>query len=199
MKYVAISILRILGLSIVLIPAILCKIEEKLFSSEYLFNFWGEIFALFPGVPGAVTRCIYYKLTVKHCSMSAYLSFGVSIAHRETYIGDRVIISGYTTVGRCQIGEGTGIGGGCRIISGRREHSIDSRGVDFSLPMKRSSIKIGKRVWIGDGSIIMADVGDGSVIGAGSVVTKPIGDHSVAVGNPARIIRRVDMIEEGEG
>jgi len=35
----------------------------------------------------------------------------------------------------------------------------------------------------------MADVGEHCIVGAGSVVTKPIPDFSVAVGNPARVIR----------
>lgn len=34
-------------------------------------------------------------------------------------------------------------------------------------------------------------VGDNCVIGAGSVVTKDIPAHSVAVGNPARVIKTV--------
>jgi acetyltransferase-like isoleucine patch superfamily enzyme len=36
----------------------------------------------------------------------------------------------------------------------------------------------------------MADIGDQSVIGAGSVVVKPIDRDSVAVGNPATIVRK---------
>ena len=36
-------------------------------------------------------------------------------------------------------------------------------------------------------------IGDRCVIGAGSVVTKDIPDDSIAVGNPARVIRRRDL------
>lgn len=48
-------------------------------------------------------------------------------------------------------------------------------------------------VWIGLGAIVCPGVriGKGSVIGAGSVVTKDIPPRSVAVGNPAKVIKSV--------
>ena len=51
---------------------------------------------------------------------------------------------------------------------------------------------IGNNVWIGGGAIICPGVtiGDRCVIGAGSVVTKDIPDDRVAVGNPARVVRK---------
>jgi maltose O-acetyltransferase len=40
-------------------------------------------------------------------------------------------------------------------------------------------------------------IGKGCVVGAGSVVIRDIEDYSVAVGNPARVIKKVDP-PEGE-
>jgi acetyltransferase-like isoleucine patch superfamily enzyme len=53
-------------------------------------------------------------------------------------------------------------------------------------------VRIGHDVWIGHGAIILPGVmvGNGAVIGAGAVVTKNVCDYGVAVGNPARVIRR---------
>jgi maltose O-acetyltransferase len=52
-------------------------------------------------------------------------------------------------------------------------------------------IRIGHGVWIGGGAIILPGItiGDGCVIGAGSVVTRDLPAASLAVGNPARIVR----------
>ena len=36
-------------------------------------------------------------------------------------------------------------------------------------------------------------IGKKCVVGAGSIVTKSIPDYSIAVGNPARIIKRYDF------
>jgi len=56
-------------------------------------------------------------------------------------------------------------------------------------------ISIGNDCWIGGNSIICPGVtiGNGSVIGAGSVVTKNIPDNSLAVGNPAKVIRKLNQ------
>lgn len=51
-------------------------------------------------------------------------------------------------------------------------------------------VRIGNRVFIGAGSIVLpgARIGDDVIIGAGSVVTGEIPDGSLALGNPARIV-----------
>lgn len=55
---------------------------------------------------------------------------------------------------------------------------------------------IGDNVWIGGGAIILPGVtiGDNVVIGAGSVVTKNIPSNSVAVGNPCKVIKKLDYL-----
>jgi maltose O-acetyltransferase len=52
-------------------------------------------------------------------------------------------------------------------------------------------IRIGHGVWIGGGAIVLPGVtiGDGSVVGAGSVVTRDLPANTLAIGNPARIVR----------
>ena len=54
-------------------------------------------------------------------------------------------------------------------------------------------VTIGNNVWIGGGVTILGGVkiGANSVIGAGSVVVKDIPEGVVAVGNPAKAIRKI--------
>lgn len=59
-------------------------------------------------------------------------------------------------------------------------------------------VKIGQNVWIGGGVIILPGVtiGDNSVIGAGSIVNRSIPHNSVAVGNPCKVIKTFDIMED---
>jgi lipopolysaccharide O-acetyltransferase len=56
-------------------------------------------------------------------------------------------------------------------------------------------VRIKKNVWIGENVTILPNVtiGEGSIIGANSVVTKNISEYSIAVGSPARVIKKYDF------
>ena len=57
---------------------------------------------------------------------------------------------------------------------------------------------VGDNCFVGGGTIILPGVriGDHCIIGAGSVVTTDIPSHSIAAGNPARVLRSNIMTEE---
>ena len=130
-----------------------------------------------------------------HASQSA----GVSPEHDLGI--DEVI-----TIGdRCLIGKGSGVVGHERIVigddvfTGHHVYITDANHgyEDPDVPIGRQfapprPVTIGAGSWLGHGSIVLpgATVGRHCVIGAGSVVTGDIPDFSVAVGNPARVIRR---------
>lgn len=62
-------------------------------------------------------------------------------------------------------------------------------------PELGKEIHIGEDCWIGGNVSILPGVtiGRGSVVGAGSVVTKSVDDFTVVAGNPARVIRKVEI------
>jgi acetyltransferase-like isoleucine patch superfamily enzyme len=59
-------------------------------------------------------------------------------------------------------------------------------------------VRVGAGSWLGHATVVLpgADIGRNVAVGAGSVVTGHLPDFSVAVGNPARVIRQY---VEGEG
>lgn len=61
-------------------------------------------------------------------------------------------------------------------------------------PVSPRPTRLGANVWIGHDAVVMPGVvvGDGSIVGARSVVCGDVPPFSVAVGNPARVVRRLD-------
>lgn len=64
-------------------------------------------------------------------------------------------------------------------------------------PLTTSPIWIKEGAWIGERCCILSGVtiGKKSIIGSGSVVTKTIPDYCIAVGNPARVIKKWNFEE----
>lgn len=60
--------------------------------------------------------------------------------------------------------------------------------------IQRKTVRIGEGSWLGEHvSVIGANIGKHCVIGANSVVTHDIPDYSVAVGTPAKVIKRYNF------
>jgi lipopolysaccharide O-acetyltransferase len=116
-------------------------------------------------------------------------------------IGDGTAIQPYAHIGAAELVQ---IGRGVLIAS---HVYITDHDHDFSDPTEPpisnphvvvSPVRIGDYVWLGERVMVLKGVtiGEHSVIGAGSVVTKSVPPFSVAVGVPARVIRRFDSVRK---
>lgn len=100
----------------------------------------------------------------------------------------------FQVAGRIEIGERAAIAAFCYIADNdahaRAFGSRLSGGIPAADEIK--PVRIGRAAWIGRGTIILKGVtiGDGAIVGAGSVVTADVPPFCVAMGNPARIVRR---------
>lgn len=111
----------------------------------------------------------------------------------------RVAIGGHSTLNQGVMIDGFGgveIGSGVRIAAyvtiNTADHAYDDPDeYIYRQGYRCSPVRIEDDVWIGAHVCINKGVtiGRGSVIGSGAVVTKDIPAYSVAVGNPARVIK----------
>jgi virginiamycin A acetyltransferase len=76
------------------------------------------------------------------------------------------------------------------VINGGSQHGIERLDLPIrEQPGRWPRVTIGRDSWVGDRTVVLADVGHHCVVGAGSVVTKPLPDFAIAVGVPAKVIR----------
>ena len=182
--------LFVLSITLVSPVYLLYRINTLFLDPESALQGLSQFMALLPGLPGSFARRGFYYLTLRRCSPDATISFGTIFSTPECEIGSHVYIGAYCVVSDCIIGDDCLIGSHVHIVSGKHAHGFE----DSEVPMRlqkasRSVVRIGPNSWVGNGAIVMADIGEACVVGAGSIVTKPIKENSVAAGNPARILR----------
>ena len=107
--------------------------------------------------------------------------------------GDVRIGIGSVVIGPVRMGDRAGLGQHV-FISGFNHGYADGTRDSNEQELVRKEVVIGRESHIGANSVVVAGVtiGERCQIGAGSVVTKDIPAYSVAVGNPARVIKRYD-------
>jgi acetyltransferase-like isoleucine patch superfamily enzyme len=136
-----------------------------------------------------------------------YCSLSVGMAPGQAMITDPVLAIG----NRCVIGRGSSIVAhlsveiGDDVFTGPNVYVTDQnhRYTDIHTPIGRqdpteAAVRIGPGSWLGTGAVVLPGVtiGRNAVIGAGCVVNRDVPDYGVAVGNPARLVRKY---EEGKG
>lgn len=165
-------------------------IFRKMAGRDVFFSGQSELLSLVPGLPGRFMRNAYCAVLIQHCPKDACLQFGSLFSSSHATVGHRVYLGLHSQVGRVDIGDDTIISDDVQLLSGGRQHLLpESDHALVAAPVNFQRIRIGRNCWIGTKAVIMANIGDCSIIGAGSVVTRDIPPYSVAVGVPARVIR----------
>jgi acetyltransferase-like isoleucine patch superfamily enzyme len=118
-------------------------------------------------------------------------------------VGNRVFLGHRLTLQVAQrivIEEGAAISPDC-FIADHDGHPSDLRRRIMGHPTPADEVRpvrIGRQAWIGRGSSILkgVTVGEGAVVGVHSVVISDIPPFAVAIGNPARVVRRLATEED---
>jgi len=180
-----------LALALMAPLAATCWIEALIPGRNEWFLFWAQTLSLAPGLPGRFLRRAFYRLTLQKCSMSCDIGFLSYFNDRRSEVGPGAYIGFGVALGLVSIGEGCLIGSRVSILNGGHQHELgpDGRLTPFDWETAQR-VRLGEQTWIGEGAILMADIGRYCVVGAGSVISRPISDGSVVVGNPPRLVRK---------
>jgi acetyltransferase-like isoleucine patch superfamily enzyme len=158
--------------------------------SESIFHFWATLLSLIPGKIGSSMRVAFYRWTLLECHKDVSIGFGTFFSKRLAQVGRNVTIGEYCILGSVEIGNDTRLASRCSIPSGRHQHHYTyESGKRVHTKTEIKKMFIGERSWIGEGSIVMANVGDDCIVGAGSVVINAVQNNEVVAGNPAKTIR----------
>ena len=128
----------------------------------------------------------------------AMLDHGITLLatndRAHIHIGANAYINRHTILDAdelLEIGDETMVGPGCYLTD--HDHAFTKDAAPGAGPLIVAPTRIGKRCWLGAHVSVLkgVSIGDGTVVGAGSVVTKPLPPGVLAVGTPARVIRKL--------
>jgi maltose O-acetyltransferase len=164
-------------------------IGKKLPASYTSYDFFGKQIRISYGM---YVRRFLGRRMLEKCGQNVNIEKGANFP-RNVQLGN------YSDIGyKCEVACNTRIGDnvmmGAEVVMYSRNHKFDR----VDIPMREQGfqderpITIGNNIWIGRRVIILPGVtiGDGCVIGAGAVVAKDIEPNSIAVGNPARVVKK---------
>ena len=160
------------------------------FKPSTFFTLVCHTLSLLPGIVGVLLRRGFYYIAFDEVALDVSIGFGTCFAMRGTKIGAGTYIGPNCSIGLAVIESDVLIGSNVDLIGSPHLHSIDRT----DIPIKKQGgsvepVSIGYGSWLGNSTVILADVGCECVVGAGSVVTSACADWGIYVGNPARKIR----------
>jgi virginiamycin A acetyltransferase len=169
-------------------PAVLAaRAEAATGAGEGVFAGFGELFALVPGRPGRALRAAYYAGTLHDTSWETSIGFGTVFVRRGASIGRHASLGRYCVIGDAALGASVMIGSRVSVPSGKRQH-LDANHQLSGTAGRYDRVEIGEGCWIGDGAVVMADVGAHTIVAAGAVVATTMPAASTVGGNPARVL-----------
>ncbi len=173
------------------------------------YKFWKNTDRLGPDIAGTHYR-LYFKNSGRNLCKKKFKKFGKGAEFRpgayafgcsKISLGDNVVIRPATMLfadirpngAEIVIEDNVLIGSGVHFYVTNHRFDDKTKPIIFQGHHDSKPIKVKTGSWIGANAVILPGVtiGQNAVIGAGSIVTKDIPDFSIAVGNPAKVIKSI--------
>src|SRR5262249_9841657 len=146
------------------------KLGGALLGRPTAFAGWSQALGLIPGMTGVYVRRAFYRLVFARCGRDVCISFGSVFSHPGATLGRGVHVGLYCCRGEVLLEDDVLLGSHVSIANGGAQHGTERLDVPIrEQPGVWPRISIGRDTWIGDRTVVLADVGRHCVIGAGSV------------------------------
>jgi acetyltransferase-like isoleucine patch superfamily enzyme len=118
----------------------------------------------------------------------------------DVVLGNRVFMNSFSEISAANkvvLGDDVLVGNGCYITDNAHGYQDVGRSLREQPVRITGEIIIHERSWLSANVVVVGDVriGKHCVIGANAVVNRDIPDYSLAVGVPARVVRRYDPVD----
>ncbi|MDA7874398.1 acyltransferase [Rhodopirellula sp.] len=152
-----------------------------------------QLLSLFPGITGNYLRLAFYRFALEQCDPTATICFGALLSKTGARLGRHVYVGPRCMLGLVTLEDDVLLGPAVQIPSGPMTHGIERLDTPIRLqPGNKQRVTVESDTWIGANTLILANIGAQTIVGAGSLVTKDVSSCIIAVGNPAKLIRRRD-------
>ncbi len=174
------------------------RIERALWPAhraDHVLQTYSQVLSALPGLTGQFVRRAFYGAVLTECDPESCIQWATVFSTADVRIARGVYIGARCMIGRAILEAHVTLGSNIDILSGRNQHGVDDPDVPVQdQPGRYEHVRIGTNTWVGNGAVIMADVGARSVVAAGSVVARPVPDDVIVGGNPARVLKRRDPV-----
>ena len=180
--------------TVAIVPAWLSfSIRSRILGPDRALEGSTQALGLVPGLLGQYLRRAFLMRTLASCAPTSVVEFGTVFSASGTRIDANVYIGARCHIGLAHFEHDVLVAPAVHVPSGGLTHGF----ADTDTPIReqtgaRRLVRIGAGSWIGSAAVIMADVGQRTVVGAGAVVPRPLPDDVVAAGVPARVVRARD-------
>lgn len=168
------------------------SIMVKLFA---LYSYLNTLLFLFLNIMPFFVRNIVFKIILKRMGKKVLVDYGVFFRYPSGIaIGSNVALNRgcefYTSFAykdeTIVLEDNVTVGYNTKFYMAQHDYRL------LNLPHIAKGIRVCQHAWIGGNVVVLPGVtiGEGAVIGAGSLVSKDIPPYTVAVGVPARVIKK---------
>ncbi|MEZ5291486.1 MAG: hypothetical protein R2745_10405 [Vicinamibacterales bacterium] len=165
-------------------------VRARLMGRDRAFQASCEWLSVIPGFVGQYARRAFLTATTAGCGPDVVVGMGCKMASADVRLDANAYIGPDCNLGWVHVEKDVMLAAGVQIPSGPHTHGTERLDVPMrDQPGRHVCVHVREGAWVGNGAIVLADVGRHAIVAAGAVVIEPVPDFAVVGGVPARLLK----------